>query len=146
MNEQKSYRAIPTDGEDFVYGWYCEVLGYHCIIPDDATIAGIKPPDTYCIIGFIEVTPETVGQQVGKVDKNEEEIYKGDIVTYKVYTKAKHKFSVLTMVWIWSEYHCGFSMKVVGGDRYVPPVMIPVEHEITIIGNVHQNPKLLERT
>lgn len=80
----------------------------------------------------IKADPVTVGQFTGLYDKNNTEIYEGDIIL----CKGKHIYSV--------EWICdGFMMrgKLYGGVTSIKS-FLPNEREI--IGNIHDTPELLK--
>ena len=82
-----------------------------------------------------EVHPETVGQFTGLLDKNKKEIYEGDIAisgTEEIYRDVCE----------WSDESSMF-MWVSLPDRDITEYLN--EYEVTIIGNIHENPELLEK-
>ena len=72
-------------------------------------------------------------QFTGLRDKNGREIYEGDIVTIK----SNPDISVVR----WHAPSCSFRAKRVNGSSYFGNYNIP---EVEVIGNIHQNPELLE--
>ena len=85
----RPYRGIRVDNGEWVYGYYCEVQGRHIIIPSfKDSNSEIRPfiSGQNGIHGYHEVIPETVGQSTGRKDKNDTEIYEGDIVQTKYET------------------------------------------------------------
>lgn len=81
-----------------------------------------------------------IEQYTGLKDKNGKEIYEGDIVdTGEKYGKYKVVFS---------EFWCGFSFeggkgrKTRGGTEY--PRFSQDWDSVEVIGNIHENPELLE--
>lgn len=75
------YRGWTKDGKE-VRGWYCKVEGKHYIILDDA-VMGLLEGQSFVdtgITGFVEVIPETVGQQTGLTDKSGKDVFAGDEV------------------------------------------------------------------
>ena len=86
---------------------------------------------TNCGCGF-KVDPETVGEFTGLKDKEGTEIYEGDI------TEEKNFRTRRIVVW---HLH-GWFIKELDDEYYTP--LTDGEYEI-VVGNVYQNPELLER-
>ena len=78
------------------------------------------------------IIPETLGQYTGLKDKNGKKIFEGDVVNYFI-----HNYRV--------GFHNGsfglFSFKHVG----FTPFFDSVELQCEIVGNIHDNPELLEK-
>lgn len=105
-----SYGGLMIDGEE---AWLCVKTEWKGVIA-------------------IKADPGTVGQFTGLYDKNNTEIYEGDIIL----CKGKHIYSV---EWVSD----GFIMrgKLYGGVTSIKS-FLPNEREI--IGNIHDNPELVK--
>ena len=112
--------------------------GYIWIITDDATKAENRGTGSDAII------PETVGQFTGLTDKNGKKIFEGDVVKREFtlwHGETKKTRETQIGVVVYSNRDCGFQVekkcnlrKPWGGDT------------IEVIGNIHDNPELLERS
>ena len=96
------------------------------------------------------IIPETVGQYIGLTDKNGKKIFEGDILKCcddKIETEfmAIAEFGNPNGTYSW-----GWQLKPISGDTFVnPDILLWLEMEETgayaeIIGNIHDNPELLE--
>lgn len=128
------------NGGSFAFGYYCcSPSGKHYIELSDTN--GCKSP--------VEVNPDTVGQYTGLTDKNGMKIFEGDIVAYE---DAAADFE---------GYHDDVFMNrgVVGLDPWGGVYfsgrqtvemedlwLSETEADAEVIGNIHDNPKLLEGT
>lgn len=84
-------------------------------------------------VEMIEVVPETLGQFVGKTDKNGVKIFEGDIVSYN----NSHE----VVRWNTEIVPC-FCLGIGGGSSTAfHPYKISKRH--VVVGNVHDNPELL---
>lgn len=129
--QMRKYRGLTKEGK-WVYGWYVGE-GYKCgrIIPTSDGYGSYGSTDRHkTMIGpVIEVIPETVGQQVGKLDIKQKEMYGGDIVRANNW-----EFEI-----VWQGLGWGLKGIKHGWWRSF--------HEfshIEIIGTIHTHPELIE--
>jgi len=137
----RKYRGLTKEGI-WHYGWYGKAQGRSCIIPLDAKIGLLEGMsfEDLGIYPFVEVIPETVGQSTGLKDKNGKEIYEGDICLAAL---PEERFPVET---VWYSAKAGFLFQwndntyESGKDE----MEIDLFTDVEVIGNIHQNPELLE--
>lgn len=93
----------------------------------------------FCTEFWYTVYPETVGQYTG--DKNRG--FEGDIIEWVEPNRSEHgdiiDYEFLRGVVEWDNERSGFIVRCLNGNEWFEGIM-----NITIIGNIHDNPELLE--
>lgn len=79
------------------------------------------------------VNLETLGQYTGNYDKKGKEIFDGDILLFNFDDIGKHKAVVY-----YDMYYASFNLRPFDDFGFA------LMHEGTVIGNIHDNPKLLK--
>ena len=111
---------------------------------DNGQVAIVASADRYGRGMFTnEVIPETVGQYTGLDDKNNRKIFEGDILTlkyprdrrYKVIAKVINGQEISAMV---LKFDNDFT------TEEFPLYKISAENNLEVIGNIHDNPELME--
>lgn len=102
----------------------------------------------------ITVERDTIGQFTGLYDKNGKEIYEGDILRYPAEDKFdEENFVSFEVFWHDNDYaynHVGWQMNRhhfhgnICGTRDISTFLPKYTKKMVIIGNIHDNPKLLE--
>lgn len=135
------FRGKRIDNGEWVYGYYARkgadkesFRHYICVstfIPD------YQSNYTYPFYLYdYEVDPITVGQYTG-LTANGKKIFEGDIVEF--YTSLKKYYAkVYYKKGMWSLYIKGFN------DRYMLSVVVENDYSVKVVGNIHDNPELLE--
>ena len=108
-----------------------EILGPVIDCPQEVTLGNT----TGKVICSYQVVPGTEGQFTGLTDKNGKKIFEGDVV--KAERICNGKAWQGSVVW-WNGCFAIQGIK----DRNFPPIDLFVEYEV--IGNIHDNPELLE--
>lgn len=120
------FRAKRLNNSEWIYGDYHHRAGnVHCIIR-------MEPDDNGKVCYIIrQVDAETAGQFTGMRDKTGKEIYFGDIV--------RNKYGDIGSVIWFSDWSIRVDWG--GGDIH----FIDPEWELEVIGNIHDNPELLNK-
>ena len=141
------FRGKQRDNNEWIEGYYAvqsnhacfahELKYTHFIFKDiflDFNLGGLQE---------FEVIPETVGQYTGLEDKNGKKIFDGDICKFKRFNDVhvgKVVFNVTTASFImWYQ-------PIVGayGEKATQKMLLSVCDNIEVIGNIHDNPELME--
>lgn len=124
------FRGKRADNDEWVYGYY--------VVAEMHDKSGLE----YFIIEesaegqSCQVSPETVGQYTGLTDKRGTKIFEGDIVKKRTY----HGNKLFPVEFDGGMFHCGF-----GGGSSTPTHRYTLEDkQITVEGNIHDNPELLK--
>ena len=126
------FRGKRVEDSELIFGYYVFTHDSNRIIYEDYE-------GFYC---EEEVIPESVGQYTGLKDKNGREIYEGDIL----------KIDDDWEKWGFASGFVGYviydqgSFKLKEGEIYDPAYRLDsaAEEGTTVIGNVYENPELLE--
>lgn len=154
------FRGKRVDDGKWVYGFYCHYDDTKDNGKDDCDYIVEKHNGEY--FPFVKVTPETVGQYTGLTDKNGKEIFEGDVLKYtrknwhNIYEKEfEGSFKgreLVTYLEIYYDDTCAaFKYRHYNENKKLFSDGIlrlkdsrAEETIIEIIGNIHDNPELLE--
>jgi hypothetical protein len=128
------FRGKRYGNSGWAFGCYYKQLESYGGACDDSIIITTHEDLSYDqALDYYEVLPETVGQFTGLTDKNGKKIFEGDIIQH-----GKRKGTIF--------YYGNFGMFMIswipnGGAN----IFMNVLHtEVDVIGNIHDNPELLE--
>ena len=143
------FRGKRTDNGEWVYGYYTKARYYlneeemHIIFAPDVEVF------PHCeFTGYEEVLSETIGQYTGLTDKNGKRIFEGDIVKGIAYSVER----IGVIVWIDEIASFGVRyFKSVNSTAWENSSILRCasmgktdQFAAEIIGNIHDNPELLE--
>lgn len=141
-NRKIEFRGKRQRDSEWVYGYLADF---------NVILEGINFDDEgNWNICSIQVIPETVGQYIGRKDKNGKKIYEGDIVRMVVTHSFFRKIN-MEIIWVysyivtWSEKHCGFVFCNIDLPE-MPDLALNddiIIKEIEVFGNVFDDPELL---
>ncbi len=96
----------------------------------------------YTDFDFVTVIHETVGQFTGLFDKNDKKVFEGDIIAYTPRSNCTIIYEVT-----WQQEYSRFSLVQWSTHRYRLyewAELEKVKYMCEVIGNIHDNPELLE--
>ena len=145
------FRGKRVKNGEWVYGYYFDCHNGNSFIKETLSRDGVLGNEDFMILDF------TVGQFTGLTDLNGKEIYEGDIVhigpngqVWSVeYDESEARFIVFNQLNSDRSIDLNFDNPPYSqGNKVVSPVKVQVtEHYsfgLAIIGNIHDNPELLE--
>ena len=135
MNREILFRGKRTDNGEWVEGYLCECHHKDTGKYDYAIQEMFEN-------GYImhEVIPETVGQYTGLTDNNGKKIFEGDILGAHLDVNYPEDETIAVIVWAnnaWCIQELGAEPDIIGDDELK-------NDGWEIIGNIHDNPELME--
>ncbi len=157
MNRQIKFRGKCVDNEDWIIGNLLITDNnpndpFHSMpIRKQTQIVAYFPGD-WGMGGWdcIDVSPDTVGQFTGRFDKNGKEIYEGDMVRIRENIGLENVGVVqfidgcfFVMVEKSKTYTFRHALHIKNSVWKDMNANIPIEYEYEVLGNIHDNPELL---
>lgn len=129
------FRGKRVDNGEWVYGTYGRHTSFDAMIIDRPYL---DSNGDLTALNFWTVNPETVGQFTGLTDKNGNRIFEGDIL------KAiwQHLSNTDTVIGIVKYDDAAFILET--DDHYLFFEDNIFSDECEVVGNIHDNPELLE--
>ena len=104
----------------------------------------IGAPNSYGTMLWFEVDPETVGQFTGKIDKNKKKVFEHDILQlFTVWANGTVEKSGACVVKWWENDQC-YVLTTKEGYHCDDFGNLGRPEYYEVIGNIHDNPELLE--
>lgn len=144
MEDRYLYKAKRKDNGEWMVGSLIILPNGKYEIANSCT----NPPDSdpmwkSCVITHL-VDPDTICQYTGLKDKNGELIWENDIVKFDIYWYEKLVSSTISQI-KWCNDLCALSLVVNNrGIRSTLGILIDSNKEVEVIGNIFDNPELLE--
>lgn len=91
-----------------------------------------------------EIKGNQVMQYTGLKDKNGIEIYEGDILKYPYVRSSSVNYTIEIGAIEWSDEYCGFIIDEVQNIGGFCGIESKHMNELEVIGNIYENPNLLE--
>lgn len=149
MNDRHICKGKRTDNGEWVEGYYFEFEGRSYITYLEETIIHVVYATEPSIIDFnmraFEVDSETICRCTGLPDKNGKKVWENDIVRYRFDNDIGKVF--------FSDFRASWSIamgkngnKHINNDlfKYVQFKYVQKENRVEVIGNIFDNPELLE--
>ena len=136
------FRGKRMDNGEWIKGYYAPIGEYHYILTGRLELV------PYLGFEHFLVNPDTVGQFTGLTDRNGVKIFEGDIVSGIAYSSE----NIGEIVWIDKiaafgvRYRCREDPTAWENSSILKAVSYGKKNEYAakIIGNIHDNPELLE--
>ena len=127
------FRGKRIDNGEFTYGniMIPRFGGETCIVEQDAPFHSF----------VYEVAPSTIGQFTGLTDKNGKKIFEGDIVEPVLIEGTHQGFSWGRQVVVFDRGAFGLKSR---REEITPMCNYAANVQFEVIGNIHDNPELLE--
>ena len=124
------FRGKDIETGEWIYGDIIQRLGFYpAILTIYPTVEGKVEYEE------IAVNRETIGQFTSLYDKNKKEIYEGDIIKVSgILERIEVRFVRGVFAFLWN-----------GNIDDEAPINAPTHEWAEVIGNIHDNPKLLKR-
>ena len=142
-------REILFRGKRFDNGEW--IVGHLLIFEDGRARINESHTDIFCyekdrsIIQTVahEVYPETVGQFTGLTDKNGTKIFEGDIIEGRCHSQWRHELQRCEVTYCRDGFEARHHVKC-GKERRYYTYKVLFSKDVVVIGNIHDNPELLE--
>lgn len=129
------FRGKRTDNGEWVYGGYIDENSIAVPVYEEST--------NYYSIDDVSVNPDTIGQLITTLYGRE--VYEGDIINSWLTDNSKNWKHVA----YWDDYGVAFRFRCIyssDNNRIFSSTMMHTKDYWEVIGNIHDNPELLNAT
>lgn len=148
MRETK-FRGIRISTNEWVYGYLVQ-RGETISRGQKTNKDDIVVPISYLSSVTYAIKPETSGQYTGLKDKNDVEVYEGDVVKQHYFYDARHPGTLGAMevdreiIGVVGIDELGTYTVDSEGQVYYWLEYLEIAEQIEVIGDIHTNPELME--